>query len=73
MRLLLTLVAYCAAFVVVAVLAVVLVLLLAGPHAGLLPQPAETGVLLLGWLALLGGPLWVARRVWKRLAKRRGG
>lgn len=72
MRLLLTLAAYCVALVLAAALALLAVLLVAGPHAGLLPPPAQVGVLL-GWLAVLGAPLWVAWRVWKRQAKRRGG
>jgi hypothetical protein len=66
MRLLLTLAAYFGSLAVVAVAAFFAVMLLAGPHAGLLPQALEVTVILLGWLCILVLPAWVARVVWRR-------
>lgn len=54
---------------VVAVVAFVVVMVLAGPHAGLLPQPLEVVVLGLGWVSVLMVPVWAARSVWCRLGK----
>ena len=59
--------AYVAALLVVAATAFVVVLVVAGPHAGLLPEWAETIVLILGWLAVVVLPFLVAHRVWRRL------
>jgi hypothetical protein len=53
---------------VVAPLSFFVVLVLAGPHAGLLPHPLESVVLAAGWTLLLVVPALVARRTWKRLA-----
>ncbi|MGQ0655588.1 MAG: hypothetical protein ACT4P4_25565 [Betaproteobacteria bacterium] len=64
-RVVLTALAYLASLVLVAAGALVAVAFLAGPHAGLLPQPAEIAVLVLGWLAVLVLPVLVARRVWR--------
>lgn len=58
--------AYFVSLVVVAVCAFFVVIVLAGPHAGLLPQPLEVLVLLLGWTCVLIVPVWVARWVWRR-------
>jgi hypothetical protein len=66
MRCLLTLLAYLVSLVVVAALAFVIVIVLAGPHAGLLPQWAEILVLAAGWIAVVAVPIWVAMRVYKR-------
>lgn len=49
-----------------AALALVVVMLLAGPHTGLLPQWMEQAVLALGWLAVLGVPVLVTSRVHRR-------
>jgi hypothetical protein len=62
----LTILAGLAALLVVAPLTAFAVLILAGPHAGLLPQPLEVAVVLLGWGVVLGVPVVVARKVWKR-------
>lgn len=66
MRLLLTIGAYLATLAVVAAAAFVAVIVLAGPHGGLLPRALEGAVLVLGWLALLLVPAWVAWTVWRR-------
>lgn len=41
------------------------VLVLAGPHGGLLPEVLAPWVLGAGWLLLLLVPVWVGLRVWK--------
>jgi hypothetical protein len=40
------------------------VIILAGPHAGLLPAWLEMVVLFLGWLAVIVIPIMAAIRVW---------
>jgi hypothetical protein len=42
------------------------VFFLAGPHGGALPDALAPAVLLLGWAVLIGIPILVARRVWRR-------
>ena len=42
------------------------VLLLAGPHGGLLPHAAGPWVLGAGWVLVIVVPLAVARTVWRR-------
>lgn len=69
MRILLTLAAYIAALLVVAAVAFVVVLVLAGPHAGLLPHALEVAVLILGWLSIAVVPVWVAWIVWRRTGR----
>lgn len=69
MRVLLTVTAYLGTLAVVAVAAFFLVIVLAGPHAGLLPHALEVLVLVLGWLAVLGLPGWVAWIVWRRTGR----
>lgn len=67
MKYLLTALAYLLAVVAIAALAFVVVLFVAGPHAGLLPQWLEVVVIVLGWLAILVLPVLLARTVWRRL------
>jgi hypothetical protein len=67
MRFLLTALAYLLSVVAVAALAFVVVLFVAGPHAGLLPHWLEVVVIVLGWLAILVLPALAARLVWHRL------
>ena len=57
------------AIVLAPVLAFV-VLVLAGPHAGLLPEWLEVAVLVAGWLTLLAAPVVMGRRVYRRLRAR---
>lgn len=62
-----TLLAYLVALAVTAPLALLVVLVLAGPHAGLLPHALEVAVLAAGWVAVLVLPPLAARRVWRAL------
>jgi hypothetical protein len=48
-----------------AAIAFFLVLISAGPHAGLLPDWAENAVLLLGWVSVIVLPIITARKVWR--------
>lgn len=69
MRYLLALLTYLVSLVVVAALALVIVLVLAGPHAGLLPQWAEVLLLAAGWLAVLLMPIWITVWIHRRLSR----
>jgi len=60
---------YVVTLVAVASTAFVAVMLVAGPHSGLLPDWAENVVLGLGWLATVVVPFLVARIVWRRLGR----
>ena len=71
-RWILTILAWLASVLIVTPVALFSVLVLAGPHAGLLPQSLEMVVLLVGWVAVLGVPILVARRVWKWSSVRTG-
>ena len=46
------------------------VLVVAGPHAGLLPQWLEVVVLVAGWLSLLAAPIFIGRGLYRRLRAR---
>lgn len=70
MRVLLTGSVYLATLAVVAVLALFIVLVLAGPHSDLLPAAVQVVVLILGWLAVLVIPAMAARLVWRRAGRR---
>lgn len=59
-------VAYMACLAITAAVAFFSVLLIAGPHAGLLASWLEPVVLAIGWLAVLVVPVLVARAVWRR-------
>lgn len=48
----------------VAAAAFIVEIVIAGPHAGLLPQWAEVIVLVLGWLAVLVLPVLASRVIW---------
>lgn len=69
-RLLMTIATYFLTLLVVAVVAFFVVILLAGPHAGLLPRAMEVVVLVLGWLSVLILPFWGAWIIWIRLGQR---
>jgi hypothetical protein len=71
MRLLITLLTYVVSLAFVASAAFVAVIVVAGPHAGLLPAPLEAVALGLGWLAVLALPALAARAVWRRMGRRR--
>jgi ABC-type uncharacterized transport system permease subunit len=66
MRLAATALAYLVSFVLVAAGAFITVMLLAGPHGGVLPASLHSATLLLGWACVLVVPLLVARWVWRR-------
>lgn len=70
MRIVLTGIAYLLALGLVGAGAFAVVIVVAGPHAGILPSFLEPVVLGLGWLAVLIVPIRIARSVWMRLAKR---
>lgn len=72
MRLLLTLVAAVLSFAVTGVAAFFAVLLLAGPHGGLLPAAFQPVVLVVGWVLVGTVPIVVARWAWRRLGPPRG-
>ena len=70
MRLLVTVIAYLVSLVAVATISLVVILLLAGPHAGVVGEPMEMVVLAIGWLTVLGLPAYIAYRVWRKLGER---
>jgi hypothetical protein len=61
-----TLLAWLATTAVLAPVCFFGVFFLAGPHGGALPDALAPAVLLLGWAVLIGVPILVARRVWRR-------
>lgn len=65
-RVLLTALAGLATLALTVPVALLVVLVLAGPHAGLLPHWLEPVVLALGWLAVLTLPVMAAQTVWRR-------
>ena len=65
-KILITALVYLASLMVVAGCSFVVVLLLAGPHAGLLPYWLEGVALGLGWFAVLVLPILAARKTWRR-------
>lgn len=69
MKVVATAVAYMVSLAIVAALSFFAVLILAGPHTGLLPSWLEPAVLGIGWLAVLVLPVLVARVVWRRIGR----
>lgn len=65
-RLLLTAAAFLVALILTAGVVFFLVLLLAGPHGGVLPASFEKPVLVAGWMLVLAIPVWCGWRVWTR-------
>jgi len=61
--------AYLLSLAVIAAAAFIVVLVIAGPHAGLLPSWLEPVVLGLGWVAVRALPIRTARKVWRRFRK----
>jgi hypothetical protein len=66
MRLLLASLAFLISLAVTAAVVIVAIFFLAGPHGGLLPMSFHSAALLLGWLVVLGVPLFVTKWVWRR-------
>ena len=60
--------AFASSLAITAVAAGFAVLVLAGPHGGVLPASLHTATLVLGWLVVFTVPLLVARWVWRRVA-----
>lgn len=69
---LITAVVYLGVLAVIVVAAFFAVMVLAGPHSGLLPGWMEPVVLIIGWLIVLVIPAWVAFLVWRKLGPRAG-
>jgi hypothetical protein len=65
-KILATILTYVIAFVLIACSALIVVIVLAGPHAGLLPYWLEVVVVVSGLLATLILPALLARKVWRR-------
>ena len=63
MKILATILTYLLSLAVIACLAFVIVIVLAGPHAGLLPYWLESTVAVTGWLSVLVFPILLARKV----------
>lgn len=72
MKILATTLAYLLALFVVCGVAFVVVMVFAGPHAGVLPFWLEVVVIAAGWLAVLVLPVILARKVWRRFARNDG-
>jgi hypothetical protein len=68
-RLLIAVATYLVTVTVVAVVTFFLVILLAGPHGGLLPRALEGVVLIVGWSLVLVLPFLAAWAMWRRLGK----
>jgi hypothetical protein len=66
-RILVSFVAYVVTLVLIAGVSFVVVIVLAGPHAGLLPHWLEVVVFCIGWAAIFVVPVLAARKVWRRL------
>ena len=67
MRIAVTAATYLISLAVVTALSFLVVVILAGPHAGLLPSWMEAVILGLGWLAVLILPILAARAVWRKI------
>jgi hypothetical protein len=64
MRWLLAVATWLVAMVVLAPVLFLVTMILAGPHSSMLPPWMQPAVLVLGWVALLVGPVFAARVVW---------
>jgi hypothetical protein len=66
MRYFLVALIYLVSLCLVAAATFIVVIVAAGPHAGLLPQWAEVIVLGAGWVAVVGLPIVMTQAVWRR-------
>lgn len=66
MRILVTFLAVVLSGAVTAVAVFFAVLVLAGPHGGILPSSLQTFTLVLGWCVVVAVPALVARWAWRR-------
>jgi hypothetical protein len=64
-----TILTYLLSLAAIACIAFIVVIVVAGPHAGLLPIWLEVTVAGLGWLAVLILPVVLARKVWSCFAQ----
>ena len=69
MRILLSLLTYLVALAFVAIVSFLVVIVLAGPHAGLVPHWLEGAILAFGWVAVLVLPVLASRWAWRRLGR----
>lgn len=70
MRGVLAFVVWILCMMVLAAVCLFAMVVLAGPHSSLLPGWAQPVVLILGWLVLAGGGVWLGRVVWRRIVRR---
>lgn len=66
MRFVVAALAYLAALAVVAPLVFLAVLVLAGPHADLVPSWLQPPIVVTGWAVILVVPALISRGVWRR-------
>ena len=69
LRIVLALLAFAASFAATAVVAFFAVMLLAGPHGGLLPGAFHGATLAIGWLVVLALPTGAAILSWRRTGR----
>ena len=72
MRVLITSLAFLGSLGLTAAVAFLAVIVLAGPHGGLLPASLHGATLALGWLCVLAVPVLVARWAWRRRSRAEG-
>lgn len=70
MRILLTALAFLLSLAVVVPAMFFAALVLAGPHADVLPSWLSPVALVAAWVAAIGLPAWLARLAWRRLARK---
>ncbi|MES2624238.1 MAG: hypothetical protein V4628_03070 [Pseudomonadota bacterium] len=73
MKIFVTVLTWLVSVVVIGCITFFMVIMLAGPHAGLLPYWLESVVVVSGWLAILIFPALLARKVWRRFTQRESG
>ena len=69
MRVIATAIAYFLSLTVVAYVMLIVMVIVAGPHAGLLQSWLEQVVIVLGWVVIFVIPIPVARKVWRRFGR----
>ena len=67
MKVLITVAASLISLAVAAGLALVFVLVLAGPHSDILPSWLRPAVFVLAWMAVVAVPFIVGRSIWRRM------
>ncbi|MBC7984116.1 MAG: hypothetical protein H7Y02_09705 [Candidatus Obscuribacterales bacterium] len=69
MRFLVTFLAFVVSLALTAAIVFFAVMVLAGPHGGVLPASLHTATLALGWGLVIAVPVFVARWVWRWQAR----